>query len=285
MSNRRTAWLNGAFLPLAEARVPVTDRGFLFADGVYEVIAVLDGRLVDTAAHLARFSRCANDLAIALPMTLQDLEATARALVARDGLDQGVVYMQLTRGAAERDFLPSAGLAPTLLMFAQAKDIIGNPAAERGLGVATMPDLRWARRDIKSIALLAQVLAKQEAAARGADEAWLVDGDGRVTEGASSSALIVDRDGVLVTRPNGRDILPGCTRAAIGMLAERNGLQVVERAFTVAEALAAREAMLTSASSFALPVVSIDGRPVGDGRPGPIARRLRALYIDAARGG
>ena len=278
----RWAWLDGAFLPFADARVPVTDRGFLFADGVYEVTAVLDGRLVDSPAHLARLERSAAALALPLPLGIAEIEAIERELVARNGIDQGTVYLQLTRGAAERDFLPPPDLAPTLLLFTQMKDILGNPAAERGIAVATMPDLRWARRDIKSVMLLAQVLAKRAAAEAGAQEAWLVE-DGHVTEGASSTALIVTAGGVLVTRPNGNAILPGCTRAAILALATRDGVAIEERAFTVAEALAAREAMISSASTFVLPVVRIDGRPIGGGVPGPVAKLLRRRYIEAAR--
>ena len=278
----RWAWLDGAFLPFADARVPVTDRGFLFADGVYEVTAVLDGRLVDSPAHLARLERSAAALALPLPLGTAEIEAIERELVARNGIDQGTVYLQLTRGAAERDFLPPAGLTPTLLLFTQAKDIVGNPAAERGIAVVTMPDLRWARRDIKSVMLLAQVLAKRAAAEAGAQEAWLVE-DGHVTEGASSTALIVTEGGTLVTRPNGQAILPGCTRTAILALAERDGVAIEERAFTVAEALAAREAMISSASTFVLPVVRIDGRPIGGGVPGPVAKLLRRRYIEAAR--
>jgi len=281
----RWAWLDGAWLPFAEARVPITDRGYLFADAVYEVTAVLDGRLVDGASHLARLARSAGEVGIPLPLDLPAIAAIERELVARDGLGEGVVYLQLTRGAAERDFLVPDGLAPSLLLFTQAKTIIASPAAERGITIATVPDLRWARRDIKSVNLLAQVLAKQAARAAGADDAWLVAEDGRITEAASSTALIVDGDGTLVTRPNGHDILPGCTRAALGRLAAADGIAVAERAFTVAEAQAAREAMQSSASAFVLPVVTIDGCPVADGRPGPIARRLRARYIAAARAG
>ena len=225
MSDGRTAWLNGAYLPLADARVPVTDRGFLFADGVYEVTAVLDRRLVDSAAHLARLERSAAEIGIALPLAPAAIEAIERELIARNDLDQGTVYLQLTRGGAERDFLSAPDLAPTLLLFTQAKDIIGSPAAREGIAVRTMPDQRWARRDIKSVMLLAQVLAKREAAASGAAEAWLVE-DGVVTEGASSTALIVAADGTLVTRGLSNAILPGCTRRAVLALAERDGLRV-----------------------------------------------------------
>ena len=280
----RTAWLDGAFLPLDEARVPAMDRGYLFADGIYEVTAVLDGRLVDSAAHLARLEQSAAAIGIALPRSLAEIEGIERDLIARDAIDQGTVYLQLTRGAHDRDFLPPSDLAPSLFLFTQARNIIDNPAAERGVTVVTMPDLRWARRDIKSVMLLAQVMAKRAAAEQGAQEAWLVE-DGLVTEGASSTALIVSRDGSLITRPNSQAILPGCTRRAVLALAERDGIMLEERAFTVAEALSAREAMLTSASNLVLPIVRINGQPISDGRPGPIAARLRALYIEMARDG
>jgi D-alanine transaminase len=280
----RIAWLNGAFVPLAEAKVSAQDRGFLFADGIYEFTAVLDGRLVDSEAHLARFARSAAGLELTLPISTAEIEAAQIELIARNRLDQGGLYFQLTGGPAERDFLaPSTD--PTLFMFTQAGDVLDRPAAKTGIAVKTIADPRWARRDIKSIMLLGQVLAKREAAAAGAQEAWLVDGEGFVTEGASSSALIVTPEGTLVTRPNSQAILPGCTRKAVLAIAERDGVAVEERLFTVADALAAREAILTSASNFVLPVVTIDGQPIGDGKPGPIARRLRELYIEAARQG
>jgi D-alanine transaminase len=279
----RIAWLNGEFVPLADAKVSAQDRGFLFADGIYEFTAVLDGKLVDSEAHLARFARSAAGLDLMLPLSAAAIETIQRDLIARNGLDQGGIYFQLTGGPAERDFL-APSTAPTLFMFTQAGDLLDRPAATTGIAVKTIDDPRWARRDIKSIMLLGQVLAKREAAAAGAQEAWLVE-DGFVTEGASSSALIVTQDGTLVTRPNSQAILPGCTRKAVIAIAERDGITVEERLFTVAEALAAREAILTSASNFVLPVVTINGRPIGGGTPGPIARRLRDLYIEAARQG
>ena len=278
----RIAWLNGAFVPLADAKISAQDRGFLFADGIYEFTAVLDGRLVDSAAHLARFERSAAGLDLRLQISTSEIEAIQRELIMRNALDQGGVYFQLTGGPAERDFL-APSTAPTLFMFTQAANVLDRPAAKTGIAVKTIPAPRWARRDIKSIMLLGQVLAKREAAAAGAQEAWLVDADGFITEGASSSALIVTRDGTLVTRANSQTILPGCTRKAVLAIAERDGVKVEERLFTVAEALAAREAILTSASNFVLPIVKIDGQPIGDGTPGPIARRLRELYIEAAR--
>jgi len=280
----RIAWLNGDFVPLAEAKVSAQDRGFLFADGIYELTAVLDGKLVDSYAHLARFERSAAGLDLALPIPTSEIEAIQRELIVRNQFDQGGVYFQLTGGPAERDFLATS-TAPTLFMFTQAANVIDRPQAKTGIAVKTLPDPRWARRDIKSIMLLGQVLAKREAASAGAQEAWLVDPAGFITEGASSSALIVTPDGTLVTRPNSNDILPGCTRKAVLAIAERDGVKVEERLFTVAEAHGAHEAILTSASNFVLPVVTIDGAPVGDGKPGPIAQRLRQLYIEAARAG
>ncbi|HWI85438.1 MAG TPA: D-amino-acid transaminase [Sphingomonas sp.] len=277
----RIAWLNGYFVPLADARISAQDRGFLFADGIYEFTAVLDGRLIDSAAHLARFERSAAALELRIPISIGEIEAVQRALIACNALDQGGVYLQLTGGPAERDFLAESA-APTLFMFTQAAEIVDRPAARTGIAVVTMPDPRWARRDIKSIMLLGQVLAKREAASAGAQEAWLVQ-DGFVTEGASSSALIVTQDGTLITRPNSQAILPGCTCRAVLAIAERDGVAVDERLFTVAEALDAREAILTSASNFVLPVVTIDGKKIGPGTPGPVARRLRELYIEAAR--
>jgi D-alanine transaminase len=280
----RIAWLNDDFVPLAEAKVSAQDRGFLFADGIYEFTAILDGKLVDSAAHLARFERSAAGLELRLPIPTAEIEAIQRELVARNRVREGGVYFQLTGGPAERDFL-AASTRPTLFMFTQAQDVIDRPTVRTGIAVKTVADPRWARRDIKSIMLLGQVLAKREAAAAGAQEAWLVDGDGHVTEGASSSALIATAGGVLVTRPNSRDILPGCTRKAVLAIAEHDGVPVEERLFTVSEALAAREAILTSASNFVLPVVTIDGIPIGDGKPGAITMRLRELYIEAARAG
>lgn len=276
------AYLNGSFLPIEQARVSVLDRGFLFADGIYEVAAVIDGKLVDSASHLARLERSTSAIGIALPLSLAEIEAAQKELVARNALTEGLVYLQITRGAdATRDFLPSPDIRPTLVMFAQAKHFLDVPAARDGIAVATMPDLRWARRDIKSVGLLAQAMAKRAAAEAGAQEAWMVE-DGFVTEGASSTAFIVTKDGV-VTRPYSQAVLAGCTGAALTALAEESGIGIIRRPFTVAEALAAKEAFITSASTLCQSVVRIDGQEIGGGKPGPIAMRLRALYIDFAR--
>jgi D-alanine transaminase len=276
------AYVNGAYLPLEEARVSVLDRGFLFADGVYEVAAVIEGRLVDNAAHQARLQRSAGELDLPLPLSPDGITAVQHELVRRNAMREGLVYLQLTRGAdAARDFLPSAGIAPTLVLFCQPKAIRDSAAARNGIAVRSVADIRWARRDIKSVALLAQVLAKREAAAAGCQEAWMVE-DGMVTEGASSTAFILTADDVLVTRPNSHAILPGCTGAAIEALAREQSLKVERRLFSIAEAQAAKEAFITSASTFVHPVVRIDDSPVGPGTPGPVATRLRELYIAAA---
>jgi len=277
------AYVNGSFVPLSEAKVSVLDRGFLFADGIYEVAAVLDGKLVDSASHLARLERSVGEIGLALPETTARIEELQKELVARNQLDNGMVYLQVTRGADKsRDFPFPKGVTPTLVMFVTAKDIVNAPSAKAGIGVITVPDIRWERRDIKSVALLAQVLAKQAAAAAGAGEAWMIQ-DGKITEGGSSTAFILTQDDVIVTRPNSNAILPGCTRKAVVALAAERQLRVEERAFTVAEALGAKEAFITSASAFVQPVITIDGKPVGNGKVGPMATRLREIYVDFAR--
>src|SRR5512138_756719 len=278
------AYVNGAFMPISEAKVSVLDRGFLFADGIYEVAAVLDGKLIDNASHLARLERSVGEIALKLPESLARIEEIQKELVKRNNLVNGMVYLEVTRGAdSGRDFaFPKGDVKPTLIMFTSVKDIINAPSAKTGIGVITVPDIRWARRDIKSVALLAQVLAKQAAAEADAGEAWMVE-DGKVTEGGSSSCFILTQDDVIVTRHNGSEILPGCTRKAVVKLAEERQLRVEERAFSVEEALAAKEAFVTSASVFVQAVVSIDGKKVADGKPGPMTNRLREIYVEFAK--
>jgi D-alanine transaminase len=276
------AYLNGTYLPLDEARISPLDRGFLFADGIYEVAAVIDGKLVDSSSHLARLERSTKAIGIDLPLGLEEIEAVQKQLVVRNALTEGLVYLQVTRGAdTTRDFIPPVGLQPTMFLFVQAKPFLDIPAVHDGIAVATVPDLRWARRDIKSVGLLAQAMAKQAAREAGAQEAWMVE-DGFVTEGASSTAFIVTEEGI-VTRSYSQSVLAGCTGAAIGALAQENGLALIRRSFTVAEAKQAKEAFITSASTLCQSVVHIDGAMIGDGRPGPVAMRLRALYIEFAR--
>ena len=278
------AYVNGEFTPVPDARVSILDRGFLFGDGVYEVAAVLEGKLIDYEAHLSRLERSLREMALESPKPLSDLRQIQRELIARNGLREGIVYLQITRGAvAARDFGFPKDASPTLVMFTQEKNILAAPAARTGIAVKTVHDIRWACRDKKSISLLAQVLAKQAAAVEGCQEAWMFDEDGMVTEGASSSSFIITKQGAIVTRPNDSSILPGCTRKAILALAEGRGLSIEERAFSVGEALDAAEAFVTSASTFVLPVVSIDGGPIGAGAPGNRTKRLRELYISFAR--
>ncbi len=279
----KIAYVNGSYVPLSEAKVSVLDRGFLFADGIYEVAAVLDGKLVDNASHLARLERSVGEIRLELPETIARIQDIQKELVARNKLVNGMVYLEVTRGAdTGRDFAFPKEVRPTLVMFTSEKDIVGAPSAKTGINVITVPDIRWERRDIKSVALLAQVLAKQAAAEAGAGEAWMIQ-DGKVTEGGSSSAFILTQDDVIVTRQNGSEILPGCTRKAVVALAEERQLRVEERAFSIEEALAAKEAFITSASLFVQAVVAIDGKKVGNGKPGPMTERLREIYVEFAK--
>ena len=275
--------VNGAWVAEEAAQVSVLDRGFLFADAVYEVTAVLDGRLVDLDGHLARLGRSLAALGMALPAPEAELADLHREAVARNGLTEGMVYLQVTRGVAERDFLIRPGAAPGIVLFTQSRALVESPAARTGIRVVSRPDLRWGRRDIKTVQLLAASLAKSEAVAAGADDAWLVEADGTVTEGSSSNAWILTAEEVLVTRALSPAILPGITRAAVLKLAGETGLRREVRAFSIAEARTAREAFVTAASSFVLPVISIDGAVIGEGSPGPVTRRLRELYIAEAR--
>lgn len=277
----RTVYVNGSYVPEEEAKVSVFDRAFLFGDGVYEVTAVLGGRLVDFEPHLARLDRSLDEIALAAPLSHAALLALHLELVRRNGLDEGLVYLEITRGSAERDFAHPDRPSPNVVAFTQNRPLIANPYAETGVKVVTIPDMRWKRRDIKSTSMLAQTMGKQEAKLRGAYEGWMVE-DGMVTEGTSSSAFILDAKGVIRTQPLGRHILPGVTRRSILRLAALEGLALEERPFSVAEALDAREAFMTAASAFVLPIIEIDGVPIGDGRPGPMANRFRALYIEEA---
>jgi D-alanine transaminase len=268
---------------MADAKVSILDRGFLFADGIYEVAAVLEGKLIDNASHMARLQRSVGEISLQLPETTQRIQDIQKELVARNNLVEGMVYLEVTRGAdTGRDFAFPKGVKPTLIMFTTVKELVNAPSVGTGIRLITAPDIRWPRRDIKSVALLAQVLAKQAAAEAGVDEVWMIE-DGMVTEGGSSSAFILTHDDVLITRQNSPAILPGCTRKAVVALAEERQLRVEERPFTVAEAIAAKEVFITSATAFVQGVVSIDGKTVANGKPGPMTARLRQIYIDFAR--
>ena len=278
----RIVYVNGQFVPEAQAHVSVFDRGFLFADGVYEVSSVLDGGLVDNPAHLARLERSLGELGMASPIAPDEIVRAQKELIARNRLAEGVVYLQITRGPADRDFAYPADPKPTLVMFTQDKPLIDNPLATHGITVVTVPDLRWKRRDVKTVGLLAASMAKQAAVDAGAGDAWMVE-DGFVTEGSSNNAYIVTEGGTVVTRHLGQEILHGITRAAVLRLSRERQIAVEERPFTVEEAKGAAEAFITSASAFVIPVTAIDGETVGDGKPGPITRRLREIYIESAR--
>lgn len=276
----RVAYVNGRYLRHSEAKVAVEDRGYQFADGVYEVCEVRGGRLVDESRHMARLDRSLRELKIARPMSPSALGVVLRETIRRNRVRDGIVYLQVTRGTARRDFpFPAENTRPSLVVTARNNDLerLEQIAAE-GVSVITVPDLRWKRVDIKSVALLPNVLAKQAAREQGAREAWLVDSQGRITEGSSSNAWIVSRDGKLITHPLGQDILPGITRSVVIDMIKSQGLTFEERSFTVEEAYEAREAFITSASQIVLPVVSIDGRPVGNGAPGLVTSTLRRDY-------
>ena len=275
----RIAYVNGRYVPLAEASVHIEDRGYQFADGVYEVVAIHQGRLLDEIGHLDRLDRSLHELEIAQPMGRAAMRAVMRVIVRRNGREQGILYIQVTRGVAKREHgFPHPSVKPALVMTVRAMKPTSEKQLAEGVGVVTMPDLRWKRPDIKSVSLLPNILGKEQARRAGAYEAWLVDDGGWVTEGTSTNAWIVTPDGHLVTRDAGRAILNGITRMALIRLATKAGLRFEERAFTVAEAKAAREAFLSSSTSWALPVTSIDGAPVGNGHPGMVTMELREAY-------
>lgn len=272
------AYVDGAFVPQDAPAISIFDRGFLFGDGVYEVIAVYDGRLIDARAHLDRLARSLRELHMGPPAEVAELEGICRSLVCKNGTVEGTVYLQITRGVAPRHFEFPKACRPTVVVFTQAKRLVDRDSVASGVRVVTVPDLRWKRRDIKSVALLAQVLAKQAAVAAGGQEAWMIE-DGLVTEGGSSTAFIVDHDNTLITRPLNHEVLPGITRRAVTALLDRTDLTLVERAFTVDEAVRAQEAFVTGASMFVTPVVRIDTHTVGDGTPGTYSRLLLDLYL------
>lgn len=279
----RVAYVNGAYVPLAAARISIQDRGFQFADSIYEVWAVRGGRLYDAAEHMARLWRSLKELRIAAPMSEASLWAVIRETVRRNKVRDGIVYVQVSRGAANRDHVfPSPAVKPTIVVTAKNLDQRAiAKRAETGVKVITLPETRWARRDIKSTNLLPNALARQQAKEEGAFEAWFVDADGFVTEGTSSNAFIVSADGVIVTRPLSNDLLHGVTRAALIRVAQERQMRVEERAFSVEEAKGAIEAFISAASNPAVPVIAIDGATIGGGSPGPVAKALRAFYLGA----
>ena len=280
----RTVYLNGDYLPETEARVSIFDRGFLMADGVYEVTSVLDGRLIDFRGHCARLGRSLAELEMVAPCSDDDLLAIHRELVLRNDLVEGMIYLQVTRGnPGDRDFAyPGPETTPTLVLFTQAKPgLADNPVAKIGWRVISVPDIRWQRRDIKTTQLLYPSMAKMAAKKAGVDDAWLVE-DGMVTEGTSNNAYII-KGNRIITRQLSSNILHGITRVAVLRYAAAVQMVVEERPFSIAEATTADEAFITSASAFVMPVVQIDGIDIGSGKPGTVTARLREIYLDEMR--
>jgi D-alanine transaminase len=279
----RIAYVNGRYVRHAEAGISIDDRAVNFGDGVYEVCEVRSGALIDEARHMARLARSLEALRIAAPVGEAALRGILREVATRNRVRDGIVYLQVSRGVARRDHGFPAAVKPGLIVTAKSIDPrLGEANAVRGVRVITLPDERWARPEIKSLQLLPNVLAKQAAREAGAFEAWFLDADGFVTEGASTNAWIVAQDGALVTRQADRAILRGVTRATLIDVAAREGARFEERAFSLAEALRAREAFFSSASTIAMPVVAIDGQPIGDGKPGPVTSALRRRFLEVA---
>ena len=272
----RTVYVNGEFVPEDQARVSIFDRGFVFGDGVYEVVPVIRGRLADRDYFIQRLTRSLGELGIAWPCSKEEYQDVLEQLVARNSLEEGIVYTHVTRGASDRQFTFPPNTPATMVAFTQKMPLLDHPAAETGITVVTNPEIRWLRRDIKSLNLLAQVLAKQHAADHGAGETWMIE-DGLVTEGASSTAYIVN-NGKVITRPLSNRVLPGIRRRRLLELAADAGIEYEERPFSLEEAMAADEAFISSATTILISVVNIDGKQIGDGRPGPVSRRLRQLY-------
>lgn len=279
----RIVYLNGDYIPESEAKISVFDRGFLFADAVYEVTAVLDGKLINSSGHLARLERSSQELGIKLPISTAEISAIQESLIERNGLIEDSVYLQLSRGSAgERHFSYAEDMTPTLVLFTQAMNLEKSLKKEQGIKVLSYEDMRWRRRDIKTTNLLPACLAKRIAHNAGADDVWLLQ-DGFVTEAGASNAYIITQENKLVTRPLSRDILPGLTRESLIKLAAAEGIEIEERLFTIEEAYAAKEAFTSSAITFIWPVVEIDGKPIADGKPGKLSLHLRDVYIDTIR--
>ncbi len=274
----RIVYVNGEYLPEEDAKISVFDRGFLMADAVYEVTSVIDGKILAFDGHTERLERSMRELDMKAPCTIPELLDIHRELIKHNALTEGLVYLQVTRGIADRDFA-YPDVEPSLVLFTQAKNVVNSPMAKTGMKVISIPDIRWGRRDIKTVQLLAPSMGKMAAKAAGADDAWLVE-DGFVTEGTSNNAYIVTAEGTIVTRNLGHEILAGITRAAVLRFAAEAQIKIEERPFTIEEATQAKEAFVTSATTFVGPVIEIDGVQIGDGKVGDIARRLREIYLE-----
>lgn len=276
----RTVYVNGAFVAEQDAKISVFDRGMLFADAVYEGIAVIDRKMIDFKGHIDRLARSCGEIHMPYQVVHDDLLAMLQALIGHNKMDEGFIYLQVSRGSADRDFaFDNDQMVPSVIAFTQAMPLIENPVARKGLSIITVEDQRWQRCDIKTVQLLYPSLSKMEALKAGADDAWFVS-DNLVLEGTSNNAFIVSKEGAIVTRPTSNAILPGITRASVLRYAAETGTKVEERHFTVDEALTAKEAFITSARAFVLPVIKINGQQIGEGLPGPVAKRMRVIYID-----
>lgn len=275
----RTVYVNGAYVPEEEAKVSVFDRGFLFADGIYEVTAVLDGKICEWEGHVARLERSLGEIGMKMPMSVAGLLEVHREMVKRNNLEEGAIYLQVTRGATDRDFLMPEGLEQTVILFTQAKKLTGE---KPGLRVVSVPDIRWGRRDIKTVQLLAASLMKTEAKKQGKDDCWMVE-EGFVTEGSSNNTYIITKEGKIITRNLTNSILPGITRKSVLRLVKELDMEIEERPFSIEEAQNAAEAFMTAATSFVTPVIEVDGVGLGDGTPGPVTKRLIEVYIEESR--
>lgn len=280
MARERTVFVNGAFVPQSEAKISVFDRGFLMGDAVYEVCAVIGGKMLDNAAHLRRLRRSLGELNMAMPMSEAEIISVQEALISDNHLDEGLVYVQVTRGtAAERNLVFDPNMRQNVVIFTQPHEILRNPALDKGLSVMTVPDIRWQRRDIKTTQLLAQSLAKMIAQDAGYDDAWMIDDDGNITEGSSNNVWLFKGDRLFI-RPLNNEILPGITRQTLLDILDEVGVEVVERPFSVREALRADELFVTSAGVLVMPVVAVDGERIGNGLPGVQTLALRQAYLE-----
>lgn len=278
----RTVYVNGCYLPEDKAQISVFDRGFLFADAVYEVTAVLDGKLIDWQGHITRLKRSLGELGIPVPMSDEAFLDVHREIAERNTLEFGRIYLQVSRGVADRDFTWNEGMSATVVLFTQSVNSLESPALKNGIKIISRPDIRWGRCDIKTVQLLAPCLLKMEAKAAGKDDVWMIK-DGFVTEGSSNNSHIITQDGTLVTRPADTDILAGVTRASLLSYVEEEGMKIDFRPFTIAEAQAALEVFVTSATTFVTSVIEIDDIPVANGKPGPHAGKLRDVYLRESR--
>lgn len=281
-NSQRFIYVNGKFVTEAQATISVFDRGFLFADGVYEVTAVLHGKMVENIPHLQRLKRSLAAIKLTPPLSQEGIIAVQKELISLNNLKEGIIYLQVTRGAAERDFAFPKKASPSMIAFTQQKNLLNSPVAEKGMQIITLPDLRWGRPDIKTVGLLASSMAKMAAIEKQKDDAWLVDAKGFITEATASNAYIVTQDNRIITRHLSTAILPGITRNSLLELIKAKKITLEERPFSVKEAMEAKEAFMTGSAAFVVPIVAINDQQIGTGTPGPVTQQLRRLYVKMA---